>query len=190
MSLDFIQGKWNDSFHIIYNFKTRVGKTTSESVIDIDYEFVRGRVKTSIGTSIRSQIKYISLDVLYSKGIMEEVSIGLKAILVLHSTSLTWKLRGKLVVSNVVDIHNWISHVTYVILVGGSNETWTWFMERLHDVIGHLSGLVIHSYACKGLENNYNVIFPRIEHRKCMRQLVLTSRRSSKERYLNTTCGQ
>jgi hypothetical protein len=104
----------------------------------IEYEFVRRRVKTSRGRSI------------------------------IHSTSLIWKLIGKLAIASVVDIYNWPFHVTYAILVGGSNERWTWFMERLYDVIGHLSGLVIHTDACKGLENNYDVVFPRIKHRECM----------------------
>ena len=43
MALDFIQGKWNDSFHMLYSFKAQVEKTSPGSVVDIDYEVVKGR---------------------------------------------------------------------------------------------------------------------------------------------------
>jgi hypothetical protein len=38
--------KWNDSFHMLYSFNEEIENTSPESVVDIDYEFVRGRVKT------------------------------------------------------------------------------------------------------------------------------------------------
>uniref|UniRef100_A0ACD5Z475 Uncharacterized protein n=1 Tax=Avena sativa TaxID=4498 RepID=A0ACD5Z475_AVESA len=47
MDLDFIQGKWNDSFHMLYSFKAQVEKTSPGSVVDIDYEVVKGREKAS-----------------------------------------------------------------------------------------------------------------------------------------------
>ena len=43
MALDFIQGKWTDSFHMLYSFKDEVEKTSPGSVVDIGYEFVKGR---------------------------------------------------------------------------------------------------------------------------------------------------
>ena len=42
MALEFIQGKWNDSFHMLYSFKAQVEKTSPGSVVDIDYEVVNG----------------------------------------------------------------------------------------------------------------------------------------------------
>jgi hypothetical protein len=53
MSLDLIQGKWNDTFYMMYNFKARVEKTSFESVIKIEYEFAKERVNTLGGRSIR-----------------------------------------------------------------------------------------------------------------------------------------
>jgi hypothetical protein len=49
MALDLMQGKWNDSFHMLYSFKGEVEKTSPRSVVDIDYEFVRGTTKISRG---------------------------------------------------------------------------------------------------------------------------------------------
>ena len=45
-------------------------------------------------------------------------------------------------------------------------------MERLRGVIGHPPGLVIHTDACKGLENAVDAVFPGVEHRECMRHLA------------------
>ena len=49
MALDLIQGKWNDSFHLLYSFKAEVEKASPGSVVDIDYELVRGKLKVSRG---------------------------------------------------------------------------------------------------------------------------------------------
>ena len=49
MDLSLIQGKWNNNFHMLYSFKEEVEKTSPKSVVDIDYEVVRGRMKVSRG---------------------------------------------------------------------------------------------------------------------------------------------
>ena len=42
----------------------------------------------------------------------------------------------------------------------------------MRNIIGTPSGLVIHTDACKGLESAVEIVFPRVEHRKCMRHLA------------------
>jgi hypothetical protein len=49
MALVLVQVKWNDSFHMLYGFGEEVEKRSPGSVVDIDYKFVRGRVKSSRG---------------------------------------------------------------------------------------------------------------------------------------------
>jgi hypothetical protein len=56
---------------------------------------------------------------------------------------------------------------SYGIIETESDESWIWFMERLHGVIGHPPGLVVHSDACKGLQNSVDAIFLGVEHREC-----------------------
>jgi hypothetical protein len=75
---------------------------------------------------------------------MEGISIGLKVIFGTTLNFFDMETQKTPCYNKFVDIHNLLFHVTYAILVGESNERWTWFIERLHDVIGHLSGLVIH----------------------------------------------
>ena len=64
MALDFIQGKWTDSFHMLYSFKAEVEKTSPGSVVNIDYEVVKGRERSRGGSGISRQIRYASGDVL------------------------------------------------------------------------------------------------------------------------------
>jgi hypothetical protein len=45
MTLDLMEGKWNDNFHMLYIFKAEEEKTPPRSIVDIDYELVRGRTK-------------------------------------------------------------------------------------------------------------------------------------------------
>ena len=49
MALDLIQGKWNNNFHMLYSFKEEVEKTSPGSVVDIDYEVARARMKVLRG---------------------------------------------------------------------------------------------------------------------------------------------
>ena len=88
------------------------------------------------------------------------------------ATSLTGKFRGHVASACALDAHNWLLPVAYAVLEGESNESWTWFMQRLREVIGHPKGLVIHTGACEGLENDVDAVFPRVEHRECMRHLA------------------
>jgi transposase-like protein len=63
--------------------------------------------------------------------------------------------------------------VAYGIIETEPIESWIWFMERLHGVIGHPPGLDVHIDACKGLQNSVDAIFPRVEHTECMRHLSI-----------------
>ena len=143
MALDMIQGKWNYNFHKLYSFKAEVEKTSPGSVVDIDYEFVRGRVKISRGKRYMMADKrcfrrcFVCLKACW-KGFLD----GCRPYLSIGSTALTGKFRGLLATATAVDTNNWIFPVAYAIIEGDSNESWSWFMERLRGVIGHPPGLV------------------------------------------------
>ena len=61
-------------------------------------------------------------------------------------------------------------------------------MQRLREVIGHPEGLVIHTGASEGLENVVDVVFLGLSIGNACGTLLLTSRRSSKERSLKRIC--
>ena len=80
--------------------------------------------------------------------------------------------KGQLVAASAIDGHNWLFPVAYGVLEVESEESWTWFLQKLHDVIGSPRGLTIHTDACKGLETTVEAVFPKAEHRECMRHPV------------------
>src|SRR4051812_26108732 len=47
-------------------------------------------------------------------------------------------------------------------------------MQRLREVIGNPEGLVIHTGACKGLQNAVDAVFPGVELRECMRHVTIS----------------
>ncbi|XP_039805077.1 uncharacterized protein LOC120669380 [Panicum virgatum] len=77
---------------------------------------------------------------------------------------------------SVVEIdHQTVSYrvkVAYGVLETESTESWTWWLQNLKQVVGFPEGLVIHIYACKGLEIAVDLVFPGVEHRECMRHLA------------------
>jgi transposase-like protein len=96
---------------------------------------------------------------------------GCRPYLAICSSALTRKSRGHLATATTIDAHNYMFPVYYGIIETKSDEIWTWFMERLHGVIGHPRGLVVHTDACKGLWNSVYAIFPGVEYNECMRHL-------------------
>jgi hypothetical protein len=54
----------------------------------------------------------------------------------------------------------------------------------LRQIIGHPNGLTIHTDACKGLKTAADDVFPRVEHRECMRHLAANLSKAKHKRKL------
>ena len=70
----------------------------------------------------------------------------------MDATTLHGRFKGQLVAATAVDGHNWMFPIAFGDLEIESEESWTWFLENLRDLIRHPPGLTIHTDACKGLE--------------------------------------
>ena len=90
----------------------------------------------------------------------------------IDATALNGRWRGQLAAASAVDGHNWLFPVAFGVLEVESEESWVWFLQQLRNIIGTPSGLVIHTDACKVLETAVEIVFPRVEHRECMRHLA------------------
>ena len=97
---------------------------------------------------------------------------GCRPYLAIDATFLTGRFKGQLVAACAVDAQSFVFPVTYGVLETESEESWTWFLHNLPWTIAHPNGLVIHTDACKGLEVVVDNVFPRVEHRECMRHLA------------------
>ena len=106
------------------------------------------------------------------------------------ATALNGRWKGQLVAACAVDGHNWLFPVAFGVVEVESEQSWRWFLENLHKVIGSPAGLAIHTDACKGLENAVEIVFPDAEHRECMRHLAGNFRKKFRGKVFDDNLGQ
>ncbi|KAK1665451.1 hypothetical protein QYE76_053610 [Lolium multiflorum] len=145
MALDKINGPWNESFQLLYTFKAEVEMASPGSVVAIDKHTVPYKLKSG---KVMHKECFRSAFVCFKacwKGFLD----GCRPYLAVDATTLHGRFKGQLVVATAVDGHNWMFRVAYGVLEVESEESWTFFLENLRDLIGHPPGLVIHTDACK-----------------------------------------
>jgi len=175
-ALERINGaSWDESFRLLYTFKAEVEKASPGSVVEIDYhkeEYTVGGKKKEKNCFRRAFVCFKAC----SNGFLN----GCRPYLAVDATALNGRWKGQLVAACAVDGHNWLFPVAFGVLEVESEESWTWFLQKLHDVIGSPRGLAIHTDACKGLETAVEAVFPEAEHRECMRHLVTNFKKKYK----------
>ena len=168
MALDRINGPWNESFQLLYTFKAEVEMASPGSVVAIDKHTFQYKLKS--GKIMQKECfrrAFVCFKACW-KGFLD----GCRPYLAVDATTLHGRFKGQLVAATAIDGHNWMFPVAYGVLEVESEESWTWFLQNLRDLIGHPPGLTIHTDACKGLESAVEAVFPGVEHRECMRHLV------------------
>ncbi|KAM0914690.1 hypothetical protein ACQ4PT_011340 [Festuca glaucescens] len=166
-AIDSIYGNWQESFKLLYSFKGEVEKTSPGSIVDIDHHSVEYTLRGVTMTKECFRRVFVCFEAC-RRGFLE----GCRPYLAIDATFLTGRFKGQLVAACAVDGHNFVLPVAYGVLEAESEESWTWFLQNLRQVIAHPNGLVIHTYACKGLEVTVDNMFPGVEHRECMRHLA------------------
>ncbi|KAK1679119.1 hypothetical protein QYE76_039967 [Lolium multiflorum] len=162
MALDKVNGPWNESFQLLYTFKVEVEMASPCSVVAIDKHTVPYKLKSGKVMHKECFRKAFVCFKACWKGFLD----GCRPYLAVDATTLHGRFKGQLVAATPIDGHSWMFPVAYGVLEVESEESLTWFLQNLRDLIGHPIGLVIHTYACKGLESAVEAVFPGVEHRE------------------------
>jgi hypothetical protein len=171
------QSKWCINKHgaskIINTFETYQPTSTTRhqtspgSIVDIDHHSVEYTLRGLTMTKECFMRVFVCFEAC-RRGFLE----GCRPYLVIDVTFLTGRFKGQLVAACAVGGHNFVFPVAYGVLETESEESWTWFLQNLRRAIAHPNGLIIHTYACKGLEVAMDNVFPGAEHAECMRHLA------------------
>ena len=158
LALDQINGSYEDSFGLLFNWKAEIEARSPGSIVEIELS------RKKDGTYFKRV--FVSF-----KPCIEGFLGGCRPYIGVDSTALTGKYLGQLASATAVDGHNWLYYVGFAIFDSETGDNWKWFMQQLHRAIGSPPGLVISSDCCKGLETTVVEVYPNCECRECMRHL-------------------
>ncbi|XP_020096022.1 uncharacterized protein LOC109715442 [Ananas comosus] len=158
MALSKIHGHWEYSYQRIYNFKEEIVRRNPGSHVEVKLQVINEehyfqRVFLAFGPCIQGFLNgcrpYIALDGCHLKG----------------------KHRGVLISATSIDGNKSIFPIAFGVVESKNSNSWEWFLHGLKTAIGESEGLVFSSDRQKGLDEAVQVVYPRVEHRECMRHL-------------------
>ena len=92
----------------------------------------------------------------------------IRPVLAVDGTTLKGKYKGTLYIAAGLDGNEQIYPLAFGIGDGENDEAYTWFFEKLKDVVGDVQNLVFVTDRHKAIESSLNTVFPNALHGFCM----------------------
>ncbi|XP_020092829.1 uncharacterized protein LOC109713241 [Ananas comosus] len=158
MTLSKIHGHWEYSYQRIYDFKEEIVRRNPSSHVEVKLQVINGehhfqRIFLAFGPCIQGFLN------------------GCRPYIALDGCHLQEKYRGVLISATSIDGNKSIFPVVFGAVESENSNSWEWFLHGLKAAIGESEGLVFSSDRQKGLDEAVQVVYPRVEHRECMRHL-------------------
>jgi hypothetical protein len=169
---DQLEGSYKENFKLLWSFRAELLAANPGSIFEIDVKTTKNKKGDIVHVFNRLFIAF--------KPCIDGFLTGCRPYLGVDATFLSGKYTGQLAAAIGVDGHSWMFPVAFGIFEKENTENWVWFMEQLKLSIGEPTGLVIHTDACKGLENAISTVYPNCEHRECMMHLMLNFKKKFK----------
>jgi hypothetical protein len=139
-AMEQIHGTYEESFQLLFNWKVALQNKSPGTIVEIELQ--------KVGKKMCFKRIFVAL-----KPCIDGFLAGCRPYLGVDATRLTGKYTGQLASATAIDGHNWLYYVAYVVFDSTIDDNRLWFMQQLNKAIGDPDGLVISTYACKGLEN-------------------------------------
>lgn len=139
-AMEQIHGTYEESFQLLFNWKVALQNKSPGTIVEIELQ--------KVGKKMCFKRIFVAL-----KPCIDGFLAGCRPYLGVDATRLTSKYTGQLASATAIDGHNWLYYVAYVVFDSTIDDNRLWFMQQLNKAIGDPDGLVISTYACKGLEN-------------------------------------
>ncbi|XP_022154803.1 uncharacterized protein LOC111021969 [Momordica charantia] len=97
----------------------------------------------------------------------------IRQVLVVDGAHLKGKYRGVLLTASSVDGNNQIYPLAFGVVDKESDESWTWFLERVKICIGNVDGLVFVSDRHQTITNSVATMFLDAAHVTCMHHVAM-----------------
>ncbi|KAL3624447.1 hypothetical protein CASFOL_031115 [Castilleja foliolosa] len=98
---------------------------------------------------------------------------NIRPVIAIDGTFLRGKYGGTLLLATAMDGNKQIYPIAFGIVDSENNESWNWFLVKLHEIIGHMPDLVIISDRHKSIIKGVADVFPDAVHGICLFHLKM-----------------
>ncbi|XP_059669284.1 uncharacterized protein LOC132314433 [Cornus florida] len=170
-SLDVFEGNHGKSYSLLPSYRNEIRRTNPGSLVTLDY------YDAEFNGVNRFRRIFIVFDALRSGFIK-----GCRPFIGLDGCFLKGPHGGVFLSAVALDGNNGLFPIAYAVVESEGNETWTFFLDNLKDILGadaHAKHWTIMSDMQKGIEVAISNLFPEASHRICCRHLFNNFRKDN-----------